>query len=1027
MDFAQALVILLYLAATMTNIGLAFYSWQRRPAVWIRPFALLNLALAQWNLAQALEISTPLQNGKLFWHNLQYIGITIVPVLFLAFALAYHSQRRWLTKQYLPLFIIPALTCLFVWANPGSLFQTQLSLDTSSLIPTLTFTPGLWYWIHILYSHLLLLISTLLLIQIWLQANSQQNKSIIILLTAIIPWLGSGLSLTHLVTLDLMPLAFTLTGLLVSWGLFRLNLFDLAPMARQVIVDYMRDGVIVLDRHEQIVDANRSTEKIIGRSQTDMLGQPITTIFPALTWIKEHTDKKTIQQELQINTETYELQVSPIHTGDERTGHLLIFHPITERKQVENELLSQKHLLQNLVIIAKATTTTQTLSATLQNILDVAVAINQAEYGSLFVLNNRGEITHSILTQDKKLPIRQQQTINQQVMEKGLFGWVLSRGELALILDTEEDSRWLNLPGRTQKVRSALAVPIIDHRGVVGVLTLTHSEPGHFNEEQATLMQGAADQMALALRNAQLYDAQKRLAEREHILYEVMRAMDERLDEQWITKTAVESVGHFTGWPALAILLTQDNQLTIAAITGHLARLNGEKLDLIGGLNGRVFHTSKTEKLLDCEEDSHDLPPGFRSGVAIPLRQSDQTIGIFGMYSNKPDGFNDNDVQLGESLAEAIALAIENARLHTNIRNYAADLGALIASSRDGIIYIGLDKQVRVINEMALTLLGLNQDPSQWLNQSISHIFAIVHAQIPPMPITSEYFPEKEILALEAEIDLIQKGDEPPSEGELNLPPHTIQWLSLPLLSEGEALGRLLVFRDVTEERLLARMREDLTHMTVHDLRNPLSSQSMALELLAMDTSEETRPFLEILENNNKKMLTLVNNLLDISRLESRQMPLNYSYVPLADLVETALAQQQGLADDKAITLQSQIPDTITTTWIDRDLIERVFQNLIGNAIKFTPRSGLIRITIDTDPNSYGEWLIFYVYNTGEGIPPDLQDRLFDKFTTGTQEGRGSGLGLAFCKMVIESHGGRIWVESTPGRDATFIFTLPAA
>ena len=84
-------------------------------------------------------------------------------------------------------------------------------------------------------------------------------------------------------------------------------------------------------------------------------------------------------------------------------------------------------------------------------------------------------------------------------------------------------------------------------------------------------------------------------------------------------------------------------------------------------------------------------------------------------------------------------------------------------------------------------------------------------------------------------------------------------------------------------------------------------------------------------------------------------------------------------------------------------------------------------MTADIDPDSYGEWLIFFIYNTGEGIPHDLQERLFDKFTTGTQEGRGSGLGLAFCKMVIESHGGRIWVESTPGQDATFIFTLPAA
>jgi signal transduction histidine kinase len=155
-------------------------------------------------------------------------------------------------------------------------------------------------------------------------------------------------------------------------------------------------------------------------------------------------------------------------------------------------------------------------------------------------------------------------------------------------------------------------------------------------------------------------------------------------------------------------------------------------------------------------------------------------------------------------------------------------------------------------------------------------------------------------------------------------------------------------------------------------------------------------------------------------------MPLKYEGMAVLDLVTAALAQQQALALEKAITLQSHVLEGLPPARIDRSLVERVLQNLIGNAVKFTPQQGTIRVTADLDPDSYGDWLIFFVYNTGEGIPLDLQERLFDKFTTGTQEGRGSGLGLAFCKMVVEAHGGRIWVESTPGQDATFAFTLPA-
>jgi len=1026
MNLAQALVIFLLIAATMTNIGLAYFSWQRRPAVWVRPFALLMLAVAQWNLAKALEIGDPQLDRKLFWSNAQYIGITLVPVLFLAFTLAYHSQRRWLTRQYLPLLIIPLATLILAWTNVNNLFRQQGALATNGIVASLELVPGPWFWVHTAYFYLLLLIATLLLGQVWLRTPHHRESNIIILLAALTPWIGILLYMVGLTPLDLTPIAFTITGLLLGWGLLRLQLFDLALMARRVVVDKMHDGMIVLDKHRHIADINRAAQKMLGRPSSEIIGNHITAFLPQLTWLADISSKETVPIEVQWGTDTYELQASTIHAGGALTGYLLILHAITERKRVEAELLSQKHLLQNLLIIARATTTTQTLKATLQNILDVAVAINKAEFGSLFVVNNRGEITHSILAQDKALPGQEQKSINQQVLEKGLFGWVLQHGELALIHDTTEDERWLSLPERSQKVGSALSVPIIDHRSVVGVLTLTHSNPGHFNEEQAMLMQGAADQMALALRNAQLYDAQKRLAEREHILYHVMRTMDERLDEQWITRTAVESVNHFTGWPALAIFLAKEGKLEVEAVSGQLTEIEKGVLSLADGLSTRAFATGETQRVLDCDDDCSDLPPGFRSGVAIPLRQGETSIGIFGLYSKKSAAFNNDDVQLGEALAEALALALENARLHANIRNYATNLSTLIASSRDGIIYIGLDKKVRVINEMALSLLGLSGSPEHWLNQSISHIFTVVFTLLPPSSILAEFNPERELAALEAEIDSIQSGNEPASEGELNLSPHTIHWLSLPLVSDGEALGRLLVLRDVTEERLLARMRDDLTHMTVHDLRNPLASQRMAIELLGSEIPEESRPFLEVMENNTAKMLTLVDNLLDISRLETHQMPLNYEQVLVSELIEAALAQQQGLAADKEITLAGQVADGVPAAWIDRTLIERVFQNLLGNAVKFTPHQGLIRVTADADPDSFDEWIIFFVYNTGEGIPPDLQERLFDKFTTGTQEGRGSGLGLAFCKMVIEAHGGRIWVKSTLGQDATFIFTLPA-
>ena len=274
----------------------------------------------------------------------------------------------------------------------------------------------------------------------------------------------------------------------------------------------------------------------------------------------------------------------------------------------------------------------------------------------------------------------------------------------------------------------------------------------------------------------------------------------------------------------------------------------------------------------------------------------------------------------------------------------------------------------------------------------------------------------------------IQVGDELPGEGEWEVAPHTIHWLNLPVMTGTTRLGRLLVLRDVTEERLLERMRDDLVHAMVHDLRNPLTVISGALSFLDENVAGTLSPshleLWEIAQKSTQGMLGLIKAILEISRLESRQMPLEHTLISLADLVASVLESQLPLAADKDLHLESDVSPTLPPAWADAGLIERVLQNLIGNAIKFTPAGGVVRVTARTEISERPRFILS-VSDTGPGISPEIQERLFQKFVTGRQEGRGSGLGLAFCKMVIESHGERIWVESTSESGTTFTFTLP--
>jgi signal transduction histidine kinase len=168
------------------------------------------------------------------------------------------------------------------------------------------------------------------------------------------------------------------------------------------------------------------------------------------------------------------------------------------------------------------------------------------------------------------------------------------------------------------------------------------------------------------------------------------------------------------------------------------------------------------------------------------------------------------------------------------------------------------------------------------------------------------------------------------------------------------------------------------------------------------------------------KLLEMVNALLDVSRLEGGAMPLERVPVSVHELVSEVLEMEQPLALPGNLHLLNEVPPDLPEAVVDRSIVSRVLQNLVGNAIKFTPAGGHIRVRAEVSP---GE-LQIAVADDGKGLPDDVRTRLFEKVATGRQEGTGTGLGLRFCRLAVEAHGGRIWVESSPA-GATFKFTLP--
>jgi signal transduction histidine kinase len=223
--------------------------------------------------------------------------------------------------------------------------------------------------------------------------------------------------------------------------------------------------------------------------------------------------------------------------------------------------------------------------------------------------------------------------------------------------------------------------------------------------------------------------------------------------------------------------------------------------------------------------------------------------------------------------------------------------------------------------------------------------------------------------------------------------------------------------------------RDDLTRMIVHDMRTPLTSVLGGLQTVAAGglSEDEERELLANARQDSEELLQMVNSLLDISRMESGEMELSLAEFPLGEVAQEAVDRAAGLAAAKSLQLSLDALAEPLTVLADRSAISRVLGNLLGNAIKFVPQGGEVRVSVASEDDGGA---VVTVANNGPGIPPELHERIFDKFFRAEVADRApahsTGLGLAFCKLAVEAHGGRIWVTGDPGEGAQFHFSIPA-
>lgn len=227
----------------------------------------------------------------------------------------------------------------------------------------------------------------------------------------------------------------------------------------------------------------------------------------------------------------------------------------------------------------------------------------------------------------------------------------------------------------------------------------------------------------------------------------------------------------------------------------------------------------------------------------------------------------------------------------------------------------------------------------------------------------------------------------------------------------------------------LEKLRDDLTHMIIHDMRTPLTSVIAGMQTLDLvgDLNAAQTEMMGVAVSGGENLLSMINDLLDVEKLEAGAMSLDYTLLSPFQVAAAALGQVAALAASKQLVLESSVDAGLPMLRGDENKLRRVLVNLIGNAIKFTPSGGTV--TVAARHCAGPELLEFTVSDTGEGIPPEAFGQIFEKFgqVKSRQGGRtlSTGIGLAFCRLAVEAHGGRISVESVPGEGSTFRFCIP--
>ena len=442
-----------------------------------------------------------------------------------------------------------------------------------------------------------------------------------------------------------------------------------------------------------------------------------------------------------------------------------------------------------------------------------------------------------------------------------------------------------------------------------------------------------------------------------------------------------------------------------------------------------VFETQKPYICTDIRKDPMFKArtmerEGLISVVMVPIISKQRAMGFIAVGSKKVHKFTEREVRLLLAFSSQLGAALENAQLYDEVNKDKAYIENLVENAGDAIISTDTEDRILSWNLGAEVIFGYSKEEA--VGQSLAVLLP------PGRSIELEEIRNKVRLTgviRSLEVRRIRR-DGRIIDASLAVSPIRDK--------DDNVIGFLHLAKDVTEKKRyeqrlkeLDKMKSDFVSSVSHELGTPLTaikgSVDNMLDGVIGELNEKQIAYLTRIKSNADRLARLINDLLDLSRIEAGKIDLRPTNLSLVTLIKEVAESLRPVAAEKLISLDIASRDPAVMAWADRDKVTQVLMNLIGNALKFTPPHGKVTIAVGRNGD---QWVRVSVADTGPGIPTEEINKIFDKFyqiaQSGRQKTKGTGLGLTICKDLVEMQGGKIWVESESGKGSTFAFTLPA-